>query len=619
MGFSACRLFYVMSVSVIEKLRNKAATLPLCPGVYLMKNAQGSVIYVGKSRKLRQRVLTYFTGSGHTVKTARMVSAVADFDYIVCDSEIEALGLENTLIKKYTPRYNVKLKDAKSYPYIEVTPGVYPRVIVTRERRAGGRYFGPYAGSAEAHENADTVNRLFRLPTCRHRFPEETGKIRPCLYRQMHRCLAPCVPDVTKEEYAEAVKAAEEVLGGNIRKTADTLKEKMMRLAEEEQFEAAADCRDAIAALSKLGETQKVLSDISVEMDVWGMATEDFGGALALLAIRGGMLNRKNEFSFSATEILDEEQAMSFLAGYYAEGTDIPKKILLAFSPEKESMLSLSAFLTEKRGRKAEVLTPARGEKHALCDMAAKNAGETLAKYKESAIREETTLVSLAGLLSLEVLPERIEVYDISNIGSEYTTAGMIVYEDGKLKRNAYRTFRIKTVRQDDYGAMQEALIRRFSHKEDEAAFGTFPDLILLDGGRGHVATGRAALAKVGLSIPVFGLVKDEFHKTRALTDGENEISFAHDQALYGFLYRLQEEVHRRAVKATMDAKRKSLRHSTLEDIPGIGPKRAKLLLSLFGSIGRIKAATEEELAAVRGLTRDGAAAIYAHYHPKEE
>lgn len=605
-----------MAVTVIEKLRNKASSLPLCPGVYLMKNAAGTVIYVGKSRKLRQRVLTYFTGTGHTVKTARMVSAVTDFDYIVCDSEIEALGLENTLIKKYSPRYNIKLKDAKSYPYIEVTAGEYPRVIVTRQRREdGGRYFGPYAGSAEAHENADTVNRLFRLPTCRHRFPEETGKIRPCLYRQMHRCLAPCVPDTTKQAYREAVAGAEEVLGGNIRQTADALKEKMMRLAEEEQFEAAAACRDALSALSKLGETQKVLSDASVEMDVWGMSSDDSGGALALLAIRRGTLNRKNEFSFSATEILDEEQAMSFLAGYYTDHADIPKKILLAFSPEKESLSSLAAFLTEKRGKKAEVLTPARGSKHALCDMAVKNAAETLAKYKESTMREETTLVSLASLLSLEVLPERIEVYDISNIGSEYTTAGMIVYEDGRLRRNAYRTFRIRTVAQDDYGAMREALTRRFSHREDQAAFGIFPDLILLDGGRGHVAVGREALAVLGLSIPVFGLVKDDFHKTRALTDGEHEISVAHDRALYSFLYRLQEEVHRRAVGATMDAKRKSLRHSTLEDIPGVGPKRAKLLLDAFGSLGRIKEATEEELAAVRGLPRDGAAAVYAHYH----
>lgn len=608
-----------MKHNSIDILRQKASALPLCPGVYLMKNAAGRVIYVGKSRKLRQRVLTYFTGTGHTTKTARMVSLVDDFDYIVCDSEIEALGLENTLIKKYSPRYNIKLKDAKSYPYIAVTAGPYPRILVTRERKANGaRYYGPYAGTTEAYENAKTVNRLFRLPTCHHSFPEQTGKVRPCLYRQMHACLAPCVPDTTREVYLEAVKGAEEVLSGNVRQAAEALRQKMFYFSELEQFEAAAGCRDALSALGKLGETQKVLSDSSVEQDVWAMAADDFGGALALLAIRHGSLNRKNEFSFSAAEILDEEQALSFLSRYYTERADIPKEILLSFHPEAEGVEALADFLSTQKGKKVSVTLPLRGEKHVLCDMAAKNAVETLAKHKENAIREETTLVSLASLLGLEVLPERIEVYDISNIGKEYTTAGMIVYADGKLRRNEYRTFRIRGAVQDDYAAMREALTRRLSHKQDEEKFGLFPDLILLDGGKGHVATGKQVMQELGLSIPIFGLVKDDFHKTRALTDEVNEISVARDGAVYSFLYRLQEEVHRRAVGATMGAKRKSLRRSSLEDIPGIGHERAKLLLSAFGTLGRIKTAPKQELATIKGLTKENVEAIYAHFHPQQ-
>ena len=604
-----------MTKSKIEILREKAGTLPLSAGVYLMKNRDGTVIYVGKSRHLRARVLTYFTGNEHSIKTARMVSAVDDFDYIVCDSEIEALGLENTLIKKYAPRYNIKLKDAKSYPYIKISAGSYPTLSVTRERKDdGGKYFGPYSGTSDAYQNLDTVRRIFSLPTCHRRFPEDIGKARPCIYKDMHRCLAPCTGEISAKEYALAVKGAERVLSGDIRACTELLRDEMTAAAEAEKYELAARLRDAIAALSRVDAEQKVLCDPSVSFDAWALYADEACGAIAVLSVRHGVLNRKNEFSFPATEILSEESATEFISAYYKEKGDIPREILLAFSPEQESTDALGAYLNALCGKKVSLFIPQRGEKRATCRMAEKNARECAVKYKENALREEDTLVSLASLLALEVVPERIEVYDISEIGAEFTTAAMIVYQSGRLLKNHYRTFRIESVTKDDYGAMREALSRRFSHKDD-ADFGEMPDLILLDGGKGHVTVGKAVLDALGLSIPIFGLVKDDFHKTRALCDEENEIGIVKEQSVFVFLYKLQEEVHRYAVSRAMGAKQRSLKKSTLEAIRGIGKERARLLLSYFGNMRRIKEADIEELSAVHGMTRPAAEAVYAYYH----
>lgn len=602
-----------------ELLREKATALPPSPGVYLMKNAAGDIIYVGKSRKLSQRVASYFTGNEHPVKTARMVAQVADFDTILCDSEIEALGLENTLIKKYSPKYNIKLKDAKSYPYIAVTAGEFPRISVTRERtRDGSLYFGPYSGTSDAYANLDTVRRLFLLPTCHRRFPEDIGRERPCIYKQMGRCMAPCTGDVSPAEFKEAVKAAISVLGGDTKEAERALRAEMARAAEEERFEAAARARDAILSLGKLGEKQKVLADEGVFADAWGLFEGEPTGALSVLSVREGKLGRKNDFTFASSEILTPETASAFITDYYVRGADIPREVLLGFSATEESCLSLADFLSTLKGRRVAVKHVQRGEKRALCDMAVKNAEEAAKKEVARAARDEETLISLAHILALEVLPSRIEVYDISSIGKEYTTAGMIVYEDGALKRSAYRTFRIKTVESDDYGAMREALSRRFSHGDDEA-FGRLPDLILLDGGRGHVGVGREALKEAGLSIPLFGLVKDEHHKTRALATETETVGIAHERSVYAFLYKLQEEVHRHAVRATMGAKGKSLKRSSLESISGVGRERAKRLLAYFGTLGKIKTASLDELCAVRGMTRPAATAVYHHYHPTDE
>ena len=607
----------------LPKLREKAARLPATPGVYLMKDAHGKVIYVGKSRRLANRVSSYFTGE-HTAKTARMVAAVADFDTILCDSEMEALSLENTLIKQYSPRYNIKLKDAKSYPYIKLSGGAYPRLSVSRDRRSkgeGARFFGPYSGTSAAYAAQDAVNRIFRLPVCRRVFPRDIGRERPCLYYQMGRCMGPCTGGVSEEEYRAVVRAACAVLDGDVKKTVTRLESEMSAMAEAERFEEAARYRDSILALRRLTEGHKVVADEDVEQDVFALHTDDTCSVLSMLSVREGKLCAKNEFVFSATELSEGDALSAFLYDVYRDASHLPKNILLDFPMEEEELATLSSVFSERAGRRIYLLVPVRGQKKQLCAMARANAAERAGRYREETIREDKTMASLCRLLGLEAVPCRIEAYDISNIGAEHITAAMVVYADGALRRRDYRTFRIETTGGvDDYGAMREALSRRLSHIGDASpSLGEAPDLILLDGGATHVGVGRAVLSEMGLAIPIFGMVKDDFHKTRALTDGEREISIAAEGAVFTMIYKLQEEVHRVAVSHTMNAKRKTLRHSSLEAIHGIGPNKAKRLLSAFGTLTRLRAAHEDDIAAVRGITPRDAAAVYRHFHEKKE
>ena len=606
--------------SLLAILREKAACLPTLPGVYLMKDKTGRIIYVGKSRCLRNRVSSYFTGE-HTAKTARMVAAVADFDTILCHSEMEALSLENTLIKQHAPRYNIKLKDAKSYPYIRLDDGAYPRLTVTRERANDrARYFGPYPGTAAAYAARDAVNRIFRLPVCRRRFPEDIGKERPCLYAQMDRCMAPCAGRLPKKDYDRAIRAAASVLSGNIRDTVALLEEDMYAAAAAERFEDAARLRDSIAALRRLTDKQVVVTDSGVDRDVFALCEDEIGSVMAVLVIRDGKLCGKNEFVFPAAAQADSDALSAFLFEYY-KTNEIPRTILFDFPFEQEAAAMLEHVLTEKSGRRVHLHTPMRGVQKKLCRMARQNAEERARRGREESLRKDRTLFRLAEFLALEVVPDRIEAYDISNIGAEHVTAAMVVYADGRMQPSEYRTFRIESTEGiDDYSAMREALTRRLSHIGDGSpSLGEAPDLILLDGGAGHVSVGRAVLAEYGLSIPLFGMVKDDFHKTRALTDGTGELGIAGESDVYAMVYKLQEEVHRVAVRHTMNAKRKTLRHSKLEDIPGIGPTKAKKLLTAFGGLARIRRADEDDIAAVRGITAADAAAVFRHFHKKDE
>lgn len=592
-------------MTVLERLRDKANSLPRSPGVYIMKDSSGNIIYVGKSKKLKNRVTSYFSGiSGHNIKTARMVSLVRDFDYIVTKTEIEALALENVLIKKHSPKYNIKLKDAKSYPYIKLTKEEYPRLTVTRERRADrARYFGPYSGASAAHAALDAVMKVFSLPTCKRSFPKDIGKDRPCIYRDMGRCVAPCTGKVSAEDFTELVDRAAFVLDGNVRETKEHLTALMEAASEELEFERAAALRDSIISLDKLAEKQKVVADLKVNRDVFAVHFSETVGVLAMLSVRSGALVNKNEFLLSAADQTTPEEMTSLIASHYDEWGGAPKEIMLGFEVSEEDRELLSEYLSLGTKYKVLVKVPERGDGRALCEMARKNAEEAARQYSLEGEREDKNLRRLTELLSLHEPPARIEAYDISNIGNESIVGSMVVYKDGKLKKSDYRIFSVKTTDgADDYGSMREVLTRRLSHIGDgTASLGDIPDLLLVDGGDAHVGVAKAVLSSMSLEIPVFGMVKDDFHKTRALTDGESEISIAKEFDMYGFIYNLQEEAHRFAVKSSQRAKTKTLTHSSLEKIEGIGPAKARALLSAM-PYGKIKEASREELMAVKGI-----------------
>ncbi len=606
-------------MTTLDRLRDKAGSLPMSPGVYIMKDKDGGVIYVGKSKKLKNRVTSYFVGQTHTYKTAKMVSHVSDFDYIVCKTEIEALTLENVLIKKHSPRYNIKLKDAKSYPYIKVTNEEYPRLFVTRERKSDkAKYFGPYQGSQSAHSALDAVMRIFTLATCKRSFPRDIGKDRPCIYRDMGRCIAPCTGKVSGTEYRSLVKCAEWVLDGNVRETKGMLTAEMNEAAENMEFERAATIRDSIFALDKLAEKQKVVADAKVNRDVFAMFTSETEGVLAMLSIRSGALVKKNEFILSVSELTSPDDAISLIADYYDTTGNIPREIMLDFPLTDEDTELLSEYLSIGTKYKVSVRIPERGDGRALCDLALENARESARQYRLEGERDDKNLKRFAELLGLSELPTRIEAYDISNIGDENISASMVVYADGKMKKSDYRTFTVRTTDgRDDYGSMREVLRRRLLHIGDGSqSLGDKPDLILLDGGDAHVSVVREVFRELQIDIPLFGMVKDDYHKTRAITDGEREISIARETGVYSFVYNIQEEAHRFAIKHSSGAKIKTMTHSTLERIKGIGPKKAKLLLGAM-PISKIRAASEKELSKIKGISEADAKNIYEYYHKK--
>ncbi|MBQ9732971.1 MAG: excinuclease ABC subunit UvrC [Clostridia bacterium] len=604
----------------MERLLKKANSLPLSPGVYIMKDKGGSIIYVGKSKKLKNRVTSYFVATDKTFKTARMVSLVEDFDYIVCSTEIEALTLENVLIKKHSPKYNIKLKDAKSYPYIKVTRDEFPKLIVTRERRDDrAKYFGPYSGMAQAYGALNTVMKIFSLPTCKRVFPRDIGKERPCLYRDMGRCIAPCAGGVSAEEYAALVKRAARVLSGDTKDIVEELTAEMLTASEEMEFERAAKLRDSIEALRKLSEKQKVVGDEKLSRDVFALATSGSIGTLAMLSVRRGSLINKNEFEVSVSGEGGAEDAMSLIVAYYDSTGDTPREVMLDFDMAEDDRELLSEYLSLNTPYRVAVRVPERGDARALCKLARSNAEEALRQHVLEGEREDKNIKRLAELLSLSEPPKRIEAYDISNVGNENIVASMVVWADGRLKKSDYRLFNIKsTDGQDDYGSMREALTRRLAHiGEGTVSLGDTPDLLLVDGGDTHVGVAKEVLQAKNLEIPVFGMVKDDYHKTRALTNGDSEISIAKEFDVYAFIYNLQEEAHRFALKTSSGAKRKSLTHSSLEKIDGIGPAKAKRLLSAM-PLGKIRGATAEELSEISGISRADAERIYKYYHEKK-
>ncbi len=601
----------------LARLLEKANTLPLCPGVYIMKDAAGKVIYVGKSRKLKNRVSQYFQNGAKNAKTFKMVAAVDQFDYIVCNTEIEALTLENTLIKQYSPKYNIKLKDAKSYPYIKITREEYPRLIYTRSRTNDkATYYGPYTGTTTVFSILTLLHKSFGIPSCNRRFPQDIGKERPCIYKQMGQCCGVCTGEVSAEEYRELIRSASEILRGNVKETRKQLEEKMYEYSANENFEAAIRYRNTISALDKLSEKQKVVASAKENHDVVGVYDGEICTGVSVLNVREGVLVNKVDYVFGSERILDENGISTFLCEYYRGKEDIPHEILLSVDIPEEERLLVGEYLSSVSMRRVELRVPERGDKRALCKMAVENAEQAARQYVADAERSDTVLAGLASLLGLEALPLRIEAYDISNLGAEHKTAGMIVCEEGKLKPRDYRSFSIKGVEgADDYACMCETMRRRFSHLSDEGgSFSQLPDLILLDGGKGHVSCVRGVLDEMGVDVPVFGMVKDDFHKTRALCDENREISIAREQQIFVFVYKLQEEVHRYTVGRMTEAKRKTLKTSSLEAIKGIGPQKARAILLKLGSLDAVKNADVETLAAVKGVSRTDAENIVQYF-----
>lgn len=597
-----------------------------------MRDSSDKVIYVGKSRNLKNRVSQYFGNTAKNAKTARMVASVRRFECIHCDTEIEALTLENTLIKQHTPRYNIRLKDAKSYPYIKLTGEEYPRLIMTRKRLDdGGRYFGPYSGTQSVFSVISLMNKTFGLYSCKKKFPADFGKARPCINYQMGFCPGVCTGNVTKEEYAERVSSVAEVLRGNTAKVRRSLEEEMLRCAEEEQYEMAARCRDAIEALRKLSEKQKAVASPGTDRDVIGMYEDGAVTMLCILRVRDGSLNDKLEFPLAGDVIADNSAMISLLFEHYKMSEDIPERILLGLDCTADEMIFLADSLSSLNQCKVDISKPVIGDNKKLCELAAENAKQAAMKYIRDNERTDEAAVMLASLLSLEVVPYRIEAYDISNIGSEHITAGMIVTEGGKFAKSDYRSFKIATTEgQDDYGALRETLTRRLKYllpdndaKEKNASFAAFPDLILLDGGVNHLSVALDVMDELGVSVPVAGMVKDEFHKTRALVafDGENycEINIAKQREVFVFIYKIQEEVHRYSIGRMTQAKRKTVKTSSLTKIEGIGPSKAKALLAAFGGYNGVKNASAEALKAVKGINSTDILRIRAYFDKKTE
>lgn len=616
----------------MRKLYAEAMELPEKPGVYIMRDASDKIIYVGKSRNLKNRVSQYFGNNEKSTKTMRMASSVKRFEIIHCDTDIEALTLENTLIKQHTPRYNIKLKDAKSYPFIKLTSEEYPKLVMTRKRSDdGAKYFGPYSGTQTVFSVISLINKTFGLYSCKKKFPTDIGKGRPCINYQIGICPGVCTGNVSSQDYYQRVNSACEVLRGNTAKVRKSLEEDMYRFAEEEQFEAAARCRDAIEAIGKLAQRQKVVASPGIDRDVIGLYSNDAVTMVCIMRIRDGALNDKLDFPLTGETIADESAIISLLYEHYKTSSDIPDRMLVAFDCSLSDLDALAGSLSAINKRKVDISKPLIGDNKKLCDLAAENAKQSALRYIRDNEKTDEATSALAEVLTLGSIPYRIESYDISNIGSEHITAGMIVVEGGRFAKKEYRTFKINsTAGQDDYGALRESLTRRLKHLvPDEngeiapSSFSSYPDLILLDGGANHLSVALEVMNELGVTVPIAGMVKDEYHKTRALVvfDGEEfcEINIAKRREVFIFLYKIQEEVHRYSIGRMTQAKRKTVKTSSLTKIEGIGPAKAKSLLSAFGGYNGVKNASAEALSSVKGINSTDVLRIRAYFDNKTE
>lgn len=601
-------------ISRLSRLKKRANRLPLLPGVYIMKNKNDEIIYIGKAKALKNRVTQYFGGgSGHTAKVRKMVSNVDHFEYIVCDSEFEALILENSLIKQNQPKYNILLKDDKGYSYVKITNDKWKKITFSRSADKRGEYIGPYSSLYVVKETVDEARKIFKLPDCGRSFDKPS---KPCLNYHIGICDAPCRGKMSLGSYLENVNAAVDFIkhGGADSETEAELNKKMLAAAERLDFETAAKLRDRINAMKRIREKQKVVRATYKSEDVIASALLGETAAVSVFIFRNYRLCDKQVFLFdgiSDRESLYEE----FLQRYYLEKEDIPARVLIDASAD---FSATGRWLTEKSGHSVSFINPKFGEQKALLDMCLNNAAETLSQKAERTGREMSVLDELARLLGLPSAPRYIEAYDISNTAGSENVAGMIVYKDGRPFKPAYKRFKIKSfLGQDDFRSMAEVLDRRFTEYEkgEDEGFAVLPDLILLDGGSGQMSAVRPVLEKHGITVPLFGMVKDSKHRTRAIAAEGGDISIKSNRAAFTFITGIQDEVHRFAIGYHKLRRSKSMLASELTEIEGIGKARAAALLKHFKTVRAIKAATAEELAAAPGMTKAAANAVYKHFH----
>ena len=605
-----------------EELREKANDLPLTPGVYLMMDKTGKVIYVGKAKKLKNRVSQYFQDSAaHTVKTRQMVSQVDRFDTIFVSSEFEALVLENSLIKRHSPKYNILLKDDKGYPFVRLSRETYPRFTLVNKMAAdSARYFGPFGGRQETRQALDAVCAALRLPTCRRQFPRDIGAERPCLNFHMGRCDGFCRPEMTAEEYNRRIEQAVLLLEGKSKQLLREMTAEMEAEAEALKFEQAALLRDRINAISALGKKQTVIAGLCADTDIWGLYRGSGKCCYAVLHVEKGQLTgRETELFTAPVEEPEEEMLSALTAQYYLPRSILPHEILLPL--DTEDCEELSEVLTRRAGHKVWVHVPQRGEKAELLAMARRNAAQEAERATTDAERVAHTLELLQKMLDLPSPPGRMESFDISNTGKSDIVASMVVYSGTRPLKSAYRRFQIKGLdgHPDDYASMAEVLTRRLQRAADgDEKFLPLPDIFLIDGGETHAKTAQQVADRFGVDIPIFGMVKDDRHRTRALVTPEGrEIGISGNQAVFSLIGQIQEETHRFAITYHHQRHGKSTLRSALDEIPGVGPKRREELKRAFGTIKAIREADVEALSAV--IPRSAAEAVYRKFHTEKE
>ena len=606
-----------------EELRAKANDLPLAPGVYLMMDKTGKVIYVGKAKKLKNRVSQYFqeNNASHNEKTRRMVSQVDRFDTIFVSSEFEALILENSLIKQHMPHYNILLKDDKGYPFVRLGKGPYARfTMVNKPVDDGARYFGPFGGRSETRAAIDAVCAAFKLPTCSRRFPRDIGKERPCLNHHMGRCDGFCRGTPDEKEYTERIEQATQLLTGHYKTLTRAMREEMQREAEALRFEQAAALRDRIGAIESLGKRQKVIAGICADTDVWGVYRGAAKCGWAVIHVEDGSVTGRETDVFTApTDESEADMLSALLNQYYLPRAVLPREILLPVeTPDAEE---LAGVLTERAGRKVSVHVPQRGDKAELLRMAERNAREDVERVTTLQERENKTLALLGEMLSLPEPPRRMESYDISNTGASDIVASMVVYEGAKPKKSDYRRFHMKTVsaHPDDYASMEEVLTRRLRRYLDgDEKFAPLPDVMLIDGGATHAQVAERVCAALSLPLPIFGMVKDDRHHTRALVTAEGrEIDLRANPAVFALIGQIQDETHRFAITFHHESHTRTSLHSALDDIPGVGKTRKAALLKAFRSVKAIREADIEALE--KAVPRSTAQAVWEHFHGTNE